>query len=93
MVASTFYFLLVEKFKEITLSEPSSPKISKLLWLIFMLIVMTLYLLVVSRLIDSLFTDNRSLQFICYFVAGIIWIFPAKWVMFAVNGKSKSGGK
>lgn len=73
------------------MSSPSYPKISKLIWLLIMIAIMVLYLLVVSRLIDALFTDNIVAQIICYSIAGIIWIFPAKWIMFKINGTDQSG--
>jgi len=67
------------------MEEKSSPKVSKLLWLLLMLALMTVYILVISRLIDAFFSSNIILELICYFIAGIIWIFPAKWVMFKIN--------
>lgn len=67
------------------MEEKSSPKVSKLLWLLLMLALMTVYILVISRLIDAFFSSNIILELICYLIAGIIWIFPAKWVMFKIN--------
>lgn len=67
------------------MEEQSSPKVSKLLWLLLMLALMTIYILVISRLIDAFFSSNIILELICYLIAGIIWIFPAKWVMFKIN--------
>jgi len=58
-----------------------------------MLAVMTLYILVITRLIDALFSENIAMEIICYFIAGIIWIFPAKWIMFKINGTDQSGNK
>ena len=58
-----------------------------------MLVIMTLYILVITRLIDALFSGNITMEIICYFVAGIIWIFPAKWIMFKINRKDQSGNK
>ena len=52
---------------------------------------MTLYILVISRLIDAFFSSNIALELICYLVAGIIWIFPAKWIMFKINTKKQPG--
>jgi len=75
------------------MSEPSAPKFSKLLWLLFMIIIMVLYLLFISRLIDAFFAGNIMLELICYLIAGIIWIFPAKWIMFKINGTDQPGNK
>ena len=66
-----------------------SPKISKLFWLILMIIVMILYILIVTRLIDDFISGNIILELISYFIAGIIWVFPAKWIMFKINGTKK----
>ena len=71
------------------MSDQSSPKIGKLLWLLFMIGIMVIYLLVVSRLIDAFFSGNIIMEMICYIAAGIIWIFPAKWLMFKVNRTDK----
>ena len=46
---------------------------------------MTIYILVVSRLIDALFSGNIVMEMICYVIAGIVWIFPAKKIMFKIN--------
>jgi hypothetical protein len=67
------------------MTDNSSPKFSKLLWLLFMLALMTIYILVVSRLIDALFSGNIVMEMICYVIAGIVWIFPAKKIMFKIN--------
>lgn len=67
------------------MSDTSPPKFSKLLWLLLMLAIMTLYILLVSRLIDALFSGNIVMEMICYLIAGIIWIFPAKKIMFKIN--------
>ena len=56
-----------------------------------MLGLMTLYILVISRLIDAFFSSNIALELICYLMAGIVWIFPAKWIMFRINGKKQLG--
>lgn len=57
----------------------------------FMIALMTIYLLVISRLIDAFFSSNIVIELICYLVAGIVWIFPAKWLMFKINGNKQSG--
>lgn len=75
------------------MSEPTSPKFSKLIWLLFLILVMVIYMLLVTRLIDAFFSGNILLEMICYIVAGIIWIFPAKWVMFKLNRTDKSGNE
>jgi hypothetical protein len=62
-----------------------APKISKLFWLLFMIAIMVLYILVITRLINDFFSGNIILELLCYFIAGIIWIFPAKWIMFKIN--------
>lgn len=72
------------------MSSAQTPKISKLLWLLFIMALMVVYLLLVSRLIDAFFGGNIMLELISYLVAGIIWIFPAKWIMFKIN---KTGDK
>lgn len=73
------------------MSAGSAPKIKKLPWLLFMIAIMVLYILVASRLIEAFFAGNIALELISYFVAGIIWIFPAKWIMFKVNRTDHSG--
>lgn len=73
------------------MSNRSTPKIKKLPWLLFMIGIMVLYILVASRLIDAFFSGNIALELICYFIAGIIWIFPAKWIMFKINRTDQSG--
>lgn len=75
------------------MSSPSYPKISKLIWLLVVLAIMTLYILVITRLIDAFFVGNIMLEIICYFIAGIVWIFPAKWIMFKINRTDQSGTK
>ena len=72
------------------MSEQSTPQIRKLFWLLLMIVIMTIYILLVTRLIDAFFSGNIVLELICYLVAGIIWIFPAKWVMFKVNRTDQS---
>ncbi len=67
------------------MSEEEKPKVSKLLWLLVMTIAMIIYILFVTRLIDALFSGNIIMELICYVIAGIIWIYPAKWVMFKIN--------
>lgn len=67
------------------MSSAPTPKISKLLWLLLMIFLMAVYLLLISRLIDAFFGGNIMLELICYLIAGIIWIFPAKWIMFKIN--------
>lgn len=67
------------------MSDNPPPKISKLLWLLLMLALMTIYILVVTRLIDAFFSGNIFIEMLCYIVAGIIWIFPAKKIMFKIN--------
>lgn len=73
------------------MADQPAPKISKLLWLLLMIGLMVVYLLLISRLIDALFSGNIILEVICYLVAGIIWIFPAKWVMFKINATDNTG--
>lgn len=71
------------------MSEQPPPKIGKLFWLLFMIGIMIIYILVITRLIDAFFGGNIVMEMICYIVAGIIWIFPAKWLMFKVNRTDK----
>ena len=73
--------------------ETSSPKFSKLLWLLLMIAAMTIYILVVSRLIDAFFAGHIILELIGYLIAGIIWIFPAKSIMFKINSTNIPGNK
>lgn len=61
------------------------PKISKLLWLLLMLALMTIYILLAARLIDALFSENIIMQLISYILAGVIWVYPAKKIMYFVN--------
>lgn len=75
------------------MSEPVSPKLGKLLWLLAMIAVMVIYILLITRLIDAFFSDNIILELVSYFVAGIIWIFPAKWVMFKLNRTDQTGNE
>jgi hypothetical protein len=75
------------------MSKGTSPKISKLLWLLFMIAMMVIYLLIISRLIDAFFAGNIVLEIISYSIAGIVWIFPAKWIMFKINGTDQPGNK
>lgn len=67
------------------MTDTPPPKISKLLWLLLMIFLMVLYILLVSRLIDAFFAGNIMLELICYLVAGIVWIYPAKLIMFKIN--------
>ncbi len=73
--------------------EPTAPKISKLLWLLLLMALMMIYILLVARLIDAFFSGNILLEMISYVVAGIIWIFPAKWVMFKLNRTDQTGNE
>jgi len=73
------------------MSSPPAPKINKLLWLFFMIFIMVLYLLVISRLIDAFFSGNIMIELLCYLIAGIVWIFPAKWIMFKINKTDQPG--
>lgn len=75
------------------MSEPTSPKIGKLFWLLLMIVVMAVYMLLITRLIDAFFSGNIILELLCYIVAGIIWIFPAKWVMFKLNRTDQNGNE
>jgi len=74
------------------MSDSPPPKFSKLLWLLLMLALMTIYILVVTRLIDAFFSSNIIIEMICYIVAGIVWIFPAKKIMFKINGTITDNG-
>ena len=74
------------------MSDNPPPKISKLLWLLLMLALMTIYILVITRLIDAFFSGNIIVEMICYIVAGIVWIFPAKKIMFKINGTITDNG-
>ena len=67
------------------MSDNPPPQISKLLWLLLMLAIMTIYILLVARLIDAFFSGNIIIELICYILAGIIWIFPAKKIMYKIN--------
>ncbi|WP_321389133.1 DUF2842 domain-containing protein [Emcibacter sp.] len=57
------------------------PSFKKFSGILIILIGLTLYALLVSRLIEAFFADHIVLQLICYLVAGIVWIFPAYWVL------------
>ncbi|MCC3861330.1 DUF2842 domain-containing protein [Pseudemcibacter aquimaris] len=74
------------------MNENPPPKISKLLWLLLMLAVMTIYILLVARLIDALFAGNIIMELISYILAGIIWVFPAKKIMFIINRTDTDNG-
>ncbi|MEZ5758471.1 MAG: DUF2842 domain-containing protein [Emcibacteraceae bacterium] len=73
------------------MSEKSSPKFSKLLWLMLMIAAMVIYILIISRLIDAFFSGHIMLELIGYMVAGIIWIFPAKPIMYKINSTKIPG--
>ncbi|MDG1707647.1 MAG: DUF2842 domain-containing protein [Emcibacteraceae bacterium] len=73
------------------MTDSPPPKISKLLWLLLMLAIMTVYILVMARLIDALFSGNIVMEIICYLIAGILWIFPAKKIMFKINRTDRDG--
>ncbi|MCP5381501.1 MAG: DUF2842 domain-containing protein [Kordiimonadaceae bacterium] len=73
------------------MSEKSSPKFSKLLWLLLMIAAMTIYILVISRLINAFFSGHIILELIGYLIAGIIWIFPAKSIMYKINRTNAPG--
>ncbi len=75
------------------MAEPTSPKIGTLLWLIVFIFVMSLYILLVTRLIDAFFSGNILLEMISYILAGILWIFPAKWIMFKLNRTDQTGNE
>lgn len=75
------------------MAEPTSPKIGTLLWLIIFIIAMCLYILLVTRLIDAFFSGNILLEMISYILAGILWIFPAKWIMFKLNRTDQTGNE
>lgn len=75
------------------MSAKTSPQISKLLWLLVMIGVMIIYILIIARLIDAFIPNNIVFELISYFIAGIIWIFPAKWIMFKINRTDHIGKK
>lgn len=58
-----------------------------------MLLLMVIYILLITRLIDAFFSGNIIVELICYLIAGIVWIFPAKWIMFKINRTDHMGKK
>ena len=57
-----------------------------------MLALMTIYILLVARLIDAFFSGNVIIEMICYIIAGIVWIFPAIKIMFKINRTDTNNG-
>ncbi len=75
------------------MAEPTSPKIGTLLWLIIFIVIMCVYILLVTRLIDAFFAGNILMEMISYILAGILWIFPAKWIIFKLNRTDQTGNE
>ncbi|MFC7049149.1 DUF2842 domain-containing protein [Emcibacter nanhaiensis] len=57
------------------------PSFKKFAGIMAILIGLAIYALVVTRLIEAFFAEHIVLQLICYLIAGIVWIFPAYWVL------------
>jgi hypothetical protein len=75
------------------MAEPTSPKIGTLLWLIIFIVIMCVYILLVTRLIDAFFAGNILMEMISYILVGILWIFPAKWIIFKLNRTDQTGNE
>jgi hypothetical protein len=75
------------------MAEPTSPKIGTLLWLIIFIFIMCVYILLVTRLIDAFFAGNILMEMISYILVGILWIFPAKWIIFKLNRTDQTGNE
>ncbi|WP_417319363.1 DUF2842 domain-containing protein [Emcibacter sp.] len=57
------------------------PSFKKFAGIMVILFGLALYALLATRLIEAVFADHIVLQLICYLIAGIVWIFPAYWVL------------
>ncbi|WP_138379099.1 DUF2842 domain-containing protein [Luteithermobacter gelatinilyticus] len=57
------------------------PSLKKLFGIVILMIGLSVYALLASRLIEAIFADQIVMQLICYLIAGIVWIFPAYWVL------------
>lgn len=57
------------------------PSLKKFFGIMVILIGLTIYAIVAASLIQAFFAEHIVLQLICYMIAGIVWIFPAYWVL------------
>lgn len=58
---------------------------SKLFWIMIFIAALALYVLVASRLIEAFIPEHIVLELVCYIVAGIVWIIPAKGAIQRIN--------
>ena len=56
-------------------------KTKKLLSIVLFILMMFLYCLVVMAFLVKINFNNWLLEFIIYFVLGIIWVFPSMYIL------------
>ena len=57
----------------------------RLLGMIVLILGLAAYCLLVVALAVTILPINGFVDFIFYLVAGILWIFPARWLIFKIN--------
>ena len=56
-------------------------KAKKLLSIIFFILMMFVYCLLVMAILIKINFNNWLVEFIVYFIFGIIWVFPAMYIL------------
>jgi len=61
----------------------------KLVGLVLLVAGLALYALIVMRLAVGLVPDQWLVQLIFFALAGIVWIFPAKWLIYWMQARDR----
>lgn len=69
------------------MSEAMKPRIKKLLGLVVLLPAVTAYFFAAAALSEAL-PANTFLKTVYFIVAGVIWAFPVKYLIFWMNSES-----
>ena len=56
-------------------------KAKKLLSIIFFILMMSVYCLLVMAFLVKINFNNWLVEFIVYFILGIIWVFPSMYIL------------
>ena len=62
-----------------------SPSTRRLLGMIVLIFGLVVYCTLVVALAVTILPINTIVDFLFYLVAGIAWVFPARWLIFRIN--------
>ena len=62
-----------------------SPSIKRLLGMIGLILGLIIYCGLVVMLAVTILPINAFVDFIFYLVAGVLWSFPARWLIYRIN--------